>query len=78
MADLEGDTHGDFEDLLVALVTPPDVYDCQEVIRAIKVSCYLSDEGSLLFSRFWFSASGRWDEREHLDGNLCLAVQPSD
>lgn len=37
VADLEGDTHGDFEDLLVALVTPPDVYDCQEVIRAIKV-----------------------------------------
>lgn len=36
VADLEGDTHGDFEDLLVALVTPPDVYDCREVIRAIK------------------------------------------
>ncbi|TKS84611.1 Annexin A3 35-alpha calcimedin [Collichthys lucidus] len=36
VADLEGDTHGDFEDLLVALVTPPAVYDCQEVIRAIK------------------------------------------
>ncbi|XP_070706493.1 annexin A3-like [Pempheris klunzingeri] len=35
-ADLEGDTHGDFEDLLVALVTPPAVYDCHEVIRAIK------------------------------------------
>lgn len=34
--DLEGDTHGDFEDLLVALVTPPAVYDCQEVIKAIK------------------------------------------
>ncbi|XP_059213817.1 annexin A3b [Centropristis striata] len=34
--DLEGDTHGDFEDLLVALVTPPEIYDCQEVIRAIK------------------------------------------
>lgn len=37
VADLEGDTHGDFEDLLVALVTPPAVYDCHEVIRAIKV-----------------------------------------
>lgn len=37
VADLEGDTHGDFEDLLVALVTAPDVYDCQEVIRALKV-----------------------------------------
>uniref|UniRef100_A0A3Q1F7L2 Annexin n=1 Tax=Acanthochromis polyacanthus TaxID=80966 RepID=A0A3Q1F7L2_9TELE len=34
--DLEGDTHGDFEDLLVALVTPPAIFDCQEVIRAIK------------------------------------------
>ncbi|XP_008322755.1 annexin A3 [Cynoglossus semilaevis] len=34
--DLEGDTHGDFEDLLVALVTPPDVFDCREVISAIK------------------------------------------
>uniref|UniRef100_A0A8C3AD60 Annexin n=1 Tax=Cyclopterus lumpus TaxID=8103 RepID=A0A8C3AD60_CYCLU len=35
-ADLEGDTHGDFEDVLVALVTAPDIYDCQEVIKAIK------------------------------------------
>lgn len=35
--DLEGDTHGDFEDLLVALITPPEVYDCHEVINAIKV-----------------------------------------
>ncbi|XP_018592226.1 annexin A3-like isoform X2 [Scleropages formosus] len=34
--DLEGDTSGDFKDLLVALITPPAVYDCQEVIRAIK------------------------------------------
>ncbi|XP_061913445.1 annexin A3b [Entelurus aequoreus] len=36
IADLEGDTHGDFEDLLVALVKAPDVYDCHEVIKAIK------------------------------------------
>ncbi|XP_041826867.1 annexin A3b [Melanotaenia boesemani] len=36
IADLEGDTHGDFEDLLVALVTPPAAYDCHEVIKAIK------------------------------------------
>ncbi|KAF7669553.1 hypothetical protein LDENG_00155440 [Lucifuga dentata] len=36
VADLEGDTHGDFEDLLVALVTPPDVYHCREIINAIK------------------------------------------
>ncbi|XP_034458044.1 annexin A3b isoform X1 [Hippoglossus hippoglossus] len=34
--DLEGDTHGDFEDLLVALVTPPGLFDCHEVIKAIK------------------------------------------
>uniref|UniRef100_A0A8C7WZA6 Annexin n=1 Tax=Oryzias sinensis TaxID=183150 RepID=A0A8C7WZA6_9TELE len=37
VADLEGDTHGDFENLLVALVTPPALFDCNEVIRAIKV-----------------------------------------
>lgn len=48
IADLEGDTHGDFEDLLVALMKPPAVYDCQEVIGAIKVrsseaqTCFLS------------------------------------
>ncbi|XP_077478501.1 annexin A3b [Stigmatopora argus] len=36
IADLEGDTHGDFEDLLVALVKAPAVYDCHEVINAIK------------------------------------------
>ncbi|XP_051907634.1 annexin A3b [Hippocampus zosterae] len=36
IADLEGDTHGNFEDLLVALVKPPSVYDCHEVIKAIK------------------------------------------
>ncbi|XP_077441456.1 annexin A3b [Vanacampus margaritifer] len=34
--DLEGDTHGDFEDLLVALVKSPAVYDCHEVTKAIK------------------------------------------
>ncbi|KAM3874361.1 annexin A3b [Diretmus argenteus] len=34
--DLEGDTHGDFEDLLVALITPSAIYDCKEVINAIK------------------------------------------
>lgn len=36
VADLEGDTHGDFEDLLVALVTPPAVYDCHELMKAMK------------------------------------------
>ncbi|XP_056289000.1 annexin A3b [Pseudoliparis swirei] len=35
-ADIEGDTHGDFEDVLVALVTDPAIYDCREVIKAIK------------------------------------------
>ena len=37
MDDLEGDTHGDFEDLLVALVTPTAVYDCHEILKATKV-----------------------------------------
>ncbi|KAK7126067.1 hypothetical protein R3I93_021449 [Phoxinus phoxinus] len=34
--DLEGDTHGDFEDVLVGLITPPAKFDCQEFRRAIK------------------------------------------
>lgn len=34
--DLKGDTSGDFENLLVALITPPTVYDCHEVMRAMK------------------------------------------
>ncbi|XP_041642640.1 annexin A3a isoform X2 [Cheilinus undulatus] len=34
--DLRGDTGGDFQDLLVALVTPPAVYDCHEVMKAMK------------------------------------------
>ncbi|XP_010779905.1 annexin A3-like isoform X2 [Notothenia coriiceps] len=34
--DLKGDTSGDFEELLVALVTPPAVYDCHEVMRAMQ------------------------------------------
>ncbi|KAL4617482.1 annexin A3 isoform X1 [Arapaima gigas] len=33
---LEGDTSGDFKKVLIALITPPAAYDCQEVIRAIK------------------------------------------
>uniref|UniRef100_A0A8C1CHJ4 Annexin n=1 Tax=Cyprinus carpio carpio TaxID=630221 RepID=A0A8C1CHJ4_CYPCA len=33
---LEGDTHGHFEDILVALITPPAKFDCQEFIQAIK------------------------------------------
>ncbi|XP_028273076.1 annexin A3b [Parambassis ranga] len=36
VADLKGDTSGDFEDLLVALVTPPGVYDCHVVKKAMK------------------------------------------
>uniref|UniRef100_A0A667Z3M7 Annexin n=1 Tax=Myripristis murdjan TaxID=586833 RepID=A0A667Z3M7_9TELE len=43
--DLRGDTHGDFEEVLVALVTPPAAYDCHEVARAMKVSL-----SSLFFS----------------------------
>lgn len=35
--DVKGDTHGQFEDILVALVTPPAAYDCHEVMRAMKV-----------------------------------------
>lgn len=34
--DLKGETHGDFKDVLVALVKPPAVYDCRLVIKAIK------------------------------------------
>lgn len=34
--DLKGDTHGNFERVLVALATPPAVYDAQEVMRAMK------------------------------------------
>ncbi|XP_046717461.1 annexin A3-like [Silurus meridionalis] len=33
---LEGDTHGHFEDVLVALVTPPGQFDMQEIKKAIK------------------------------------------
>uniref|UniRef100_A0A669F7G9 Annexin n=1 Tax=Oreochromis niloticus TaxID=8128 RepID=A0A669F7G9_ORENI len=36
--DLKGDTSGDFEELLVALITPPAEYDCHEVMRAMKVT----------------------------------------
>ncbi|MED6283389.1 hypothetical protein CHARACLAT_008214 [Characodon lateralis] len=34
--DLKGETHGDFERLLVALITPPAEYDCHEVMQAMK------------------------------------------
>uniref|UniRef100_A0A671T4C0 Annexin n=1 Tax=Sinocyclocheilus anshuiensis TaxID=1608454 RepID=A0A671T4C0_9TELE len=34
--DLEGDTRGDLEGILVALITPPAKFDCQEFIGAIK------------------------------------------
>ncbi|XP_044051179.1 annexin A3a [Siniperca chuatsi] len=36
LEDLKGDTSGNFEDLLAALVTPPAAYDCHEVMRAMK------------------------------------------
>ncbi|XP_068461469.1 annexin A3a [Clinocottus analis] len=34
--DLEGDTSGDLEAVLVALATPPAAFDCHEVMRAMK------------------------------------------
>ncbi|TDH13216.1 hypothetical protein EPR50_G00054970 [Perca flavescens] len=34
--DVKGETSGNFEELLVALVTTPAAFDCHEVIRAIK------------------------------------------
>ncbi|XP_026863142.2 annexin A3b isoform X2 [Electrophorus electricus] len=34
--DLKGDTHGDFEDILVALITPPTQFDLQQFKQAIK------------------------------------------
>lgn len=34
---LEGDTHGHFEDILVALVTPAAQFDMREVRKAMKV-----------------------------------------
>lgn len=42
LEDIKGDTGGDFEALLVALITPPAVYDCHEVMQAMKVglSCF--------------------------------------
>ncbi|XP_037548318.1 annexin A3b [Nematolebias whitei] len=36
IADLKGDTQGDFEDMLVALATPLAAYDCHEVMKAMK------------------------------------------
>lgn len=36
VSDLMGDTHGDFEDVLVALASPLAVYECHEVMKAIK------------------------------------------
>lgn len=36
LEDIKGDTGGDFEDVLVALITPPAAYDCHEVMRAMK------------------------------------------
>uniref|UniRef100_A0A1A8L5I8 Annexin n=1 Tax=Nothobranchius pienaari TaxID=704102 RepID=A0A1A8L5I8_9TELE len=36
ISDLKGDTHGDFEMALVALVTPPAAFDCHEVLKATK------------------------------------------
>lgn len=38
LEDVKGDTHGQFENILVALITPPAAYDCHEAMRAMKVS----------------------------------------
>lgn len=40
LEDIKGDTHGSFEALLVALITPPALFDCHEVMRAMKVSVW--------------------------------------
>lgn len=49
---LEGDTHGDFEDILVALVTPPAQFDMQEIRKAIKVRALYFSES--VFALFFF------------------------
>ncbi|XP_071340073.1 annexin A3a [Trachinotus anak] len=36
LEDLKSDTDGDFQDLLVALITPPGAYDCHEVMKAMQ------------------------------------------
>ncbi|KAM9392955.1 annexin A3a isoform 2-T2 [Pholidichthys leucotaenia] len=36
LEDLKGDTDGDYQNVLVALITPPEEYDCHEVMRAMK------------------------------------------
>lgn len=38
LEDIKGDTRGSFEALLVALITPPALFDSQEVMRAMSVS----------------------------------------
>uniref|UniRef100_A0A665WKQ4 Annexin n=1 Tax=Echeneis naucrates TaxID=173247 RepID=A0A665WKQ4_ECHNA len=35
LEDLKGDTDGNLQDLLVALITPPAAYDCHEVMKAM-------------------------------------------
>lgn len=76
--DLRGDTHGDFEELLVALVTPPAAYDCHEVMRAMKVSSahvsiytinsvYYINIDNDIFQNLFLTFPGSWDKREHLD-----------
>lgn len=41
LEDIKGDTHGSFEALLVALITPPALFDCHEVMRAMKVVVWI-------------------------------------
>lgn len=41
LEDIKGDTRGSFEALLVALITPPALFDSQEVMRAMNVSVWV-------------------------------------
>lgn len=41
LEDIKGDTHGSFEALLVALIAPPALFDCHEVMRAMKVIVWI-------------------------------------
>lgn len=51
---LEGDTHGYFEDVLVALVTPPAQFDMQEIRKAIKVRALQASYCYIWFGFFFF------------------------
>uniref|UniRef100_A0A673B9H7 Annexin n=1 Tax=Sphaeramia orbicularis TaxID=375764 RepID=A0A673B9H7_9TELE len=70
--DLKGDTHGDFEDLLVALVTPTTAYDCHEVIKAIKGAGTTESTLTEIFAsrsnrQIRALSEGKRDESTHVD-----------